>query len=95
MGGLAKLRRALWSWFVSRETSVLVALVAVAVAAWCFIAVADEVMEGDTQAFDKWAVRSMRQANDPAVPIGPGWLQEMGRDATALGGIGALVLFTA
>ena len=68
-------------------------LLTLACATWTFIKLADEVIEGDTQAFDHWAIRSMRQLDNPAVPIGPGWLQEMGRDATAFGGIGALVLF--
>jgi len=72
----------------------LVILLILVSATWAFIKIADEVIEGDTQAFDRWAVRSMRQVDDPSIPIGPSWMQEMGRDATAFGGIGALVLFT-
>lgn len=91
---LTSLRR-LWLWLRSHEPMVLVALLAASVAVWGFIEIASEVVEGDTQAFDRWVVRAMRQADDPAQPRGPGWLQEMGRDATAFGGIGALVLFIA
>lgn len=72
----------------------LVALFVLIAATWGFIEIADEVLEGDTQAFDKWMVRSLRQPDDPAIPIGPSWVQEMGRDATALGGIAALTFFT-
>ena len=77
-----------------REPAMLVVLFLVIAATWGFIELADNVMEGDTEAFDRWAVRSMRQADDPAEPIGPRWVQEMGRDATALGGLGWLVFFT-
>jgi len=52
------------------------------------------VLEGDTQHFDEWAIRSLRRADDPATPIGPGWLHEVGRDATALGGMFVLTMVT-
>lgn len=76
------------------EPVVLIALLVVAAATWAFIELADEVVEGDTHSFDTWMVRAMRQADDPTQPLGPGWLHEMGRDATALGGVAALLLFT-
>ncbi len=59
---------------------------------WMFIKIASEVSEGETQQFDSWLVRSMRQANDPTIPIGPAWLAEAGRDITALGGMAVMVL---
>jgi undecaprenyl-diphosphatase len=37
-------------------------------------------------------IRSMRLPNDPAIPIGPPWLREAGRDLTALGGSTVLAL---
>jgi undecaprenyl-diphosphatase len=61
---------------------------------WGFISLADEVREGDTQKFDDWAIRALRKPDDPAIPIGPGWLREVGRDVTALGGVTVLMLFT-
>lgn len=82
------------AWLRQREPMVLLSVLLVIAAAWGFIEVADEVLEGDTQAFDRWAVRVVRQGEDPATPIGPRWLQEMGRDATAFGGVGALTFFT-
>ena len=84
-----------WKWLYAQEPILLAVLLLLAVCTWAFIEIADEVVEGDTHAFDKWMVRSMRQADDPAEPIGPRWLHEMGRDATAFGGIAALLTFTA
>lgn len=85
--------RQLIQWIGGREPVVLLLLLVFAVGTWAFIEIAEEVLEGDTQAFDAWMVRSMRRADDPATPIGPLWMHEMGRDATALGGVGALTLF--
>lgn len=73
----------------------LVGLLIVVALVWGFIELADEVLEGDTQAMDARIVRAMRRADDPSVPIGPYWVQEIGRDATALGGAGWLTFFTA
>lgn len=81
-------------WFGGQAPVALLALLIVATATWGFIEVAEEVSSGDTLAFDKWVVKSMRRNDDPSTPIGPRWLQEMGRDATAFGGIAALTLFT-
>lgn len=85
--------RRMIQWLGGREPVVLLLLLALAVGTWGFIEIAEEVLEGDTQDFDTWMVGAMRKPDDPATPIGPLWLQEMGRDATALGGIGALTLF--
>src|SRR5690606_18471236 len=72
----------------------LVVLFLVIAAIWGFIELAGAVVEGNTEEFDRWAVRAMRKADDPSEPIGPRWVQEMGRDATALGGLGWLLFFT-
>jgi undecaprenyl-diphosphatase len=48
---------------------------------------ADEVMEGGTTAFDNRIVLAFRNSNDPSFPLGPGWLQSMARDITALGSV--------
>jgi undecaprenyl-diphosphatase len=77
-------------WFGGREPVLLIGVLLFIAGVWGFIELTDEVIEGDTESFDRWAVRAMRQEADPTVPIGPPWLQEMGRDATALGGVGWL-----
>lgn len=88
---LAKLR-SLGRRIRSQELLVLIPLLLVIGGGWVFIELADEVGDGDTRRFDEWAVRAMRQIDDPATAIGPPWLHEMGRDVTALGGFAALTL---
>jgi undecaprenyl-diphosphatase len=82
------------SWVLGHSVIVLVACLLAVAGAWGFIKLADEVREGDTQQFDEWAVRALRQPDDPATPIGPKWLHEAGRDITALGGVLVLSLVT-
>ena len=81
-------------WIGIHEFSVLIALLLLMGAVWAFIELADEVMEGSTQKFDDWAIRALRRPDDPATPLGPPWLAEMGRDLTALGGVAVLTLLT-
>lgn len=93
----------LYRW-LREHTNLLVLIVALLVVGgvWGFVSIADEVVEGDTQAFDEWAVRALRTPNPestlehplPQVPIGPPWLREVGRDITALGGMAVLILVT-
>jgi undecaprenyl-diphosphatase len=74
---------------------IVLAVLAVGIASlWGFIEVAEEVFEGDTQAFDRWTLKAMRDPENPAEPIGPRWVEEMGRDATALGGFAWLTFTT-
>lgn len=58
---------------------------------WVFIEVADEVTEGETRALDRALLLALRNPSNLADPRGPPWLEEMGRDLTALGGTSALV----
>src|SRR5438094_6956435 len=81
-------------WLGGHGVIVLLACLIVIGGTWGFIALADEVKEGDTQRFDDWAVRALRRSDNPAIPIGPRWLQEAGRDITALGGVTVLSLVT-
>lgn len=90
--GLRAVRRA-GDWLGQRELPVLVALLLILVACWAFAEVADEALEGDARGFDEWALRVLRQADDPGRAIGPLWLTEMARDLTALGGMLVLSLF--
>ncbi|QEE39898.1 MULTISPECIES: phosphatase PAP2 family protein [unclassified Methylobacterium] len=46
---------------------------------------ADEVIEGGTARFDLAVLTALRTGKDLAIPIGPAWVQETGRDVTALG----------
>jgi undecaprenyl-diphosphatase len=91
---LSDVRRWL-AWAVAHKHFMLLLLSAVvATGVWGFVELADEVMEGETQRFDERAIRALRRADDPAVPLGPTWLHEVGRDATALGGVFICTLVT-
>jgi undecaprenyl-diphosphatase len=77
------------SWQVPRA---LVPIILVAAAAWAFIAILDEVSEGDTRAIDTAIILAFRVPGNPADPIGPSWLEESVRDVTALGSAPTLVI---
>jgi undecaprenyl-diphosphatase len=68
-----------------QEVLLLVVGLVVLGCAYVLIQLTDEVKEGDTQKFDEWVLRTLRRADDPALPIGPRWLREVGLDVTALG----------
>lgn len=80
------------NWLGAHELSLLLAVVGLAGGIWAFVEIADEVTEGETHTIDKRLLLAFRSTADPREPLGPGWLEEMGRDFTALGGIGVLIL---
>jgi undecaprenyl-diphosphatase len=53
---------------------------------YAFAALAGEVMEGSTAAFDTKILRALRTADDASTPIGPHWLEVALLDVTTLGG---------
>ncbi|TCZ61032.1 phosphatase PAP2 family protein [Roseicella aquatilis] len=61
-------------------------------AAWVFLALAGEVVEGEMRAFDERLLLALRTSTDSSNPLGPPWLEEVGRDLSALGGTGVMVL---
>lgn len=75
-----------------RRTTIILALLA-AVLLGAFGLVADEVIEGETLAFDNAVTMLLRDNGDILDPIGPAWLEEAGRDITALGSFSVLGLF--
>ncbi len=68
-----------------REIGLIGGLFVVAALVLGFALLAEEVTEGDTAAFDRSILLAFRTPGDPADPIGPPWLEEVGRDVTALG----------
>ncbi|HEV7367981.1 phosphatase PAP2 family protein [Arenibaculum sp.] len=93
MEGLDRIGRRLRR-FGRHEVGLLLALMLVAGALWGFIALADEVVEGETHRIDRMLLLALRNAADPSDPIGPGWVEELGRDMTALGGVGVLMVLS-
>tara|TARA_R110002020_G_scaffold218898_1_gene426758 strand:- start:2556 stop:3311 length:756 start_codon:yes stop_codon:yes gene_type:complete len=76
------------------ELALLLSVAVLSGGIWGFVALADEVIEGDTHSIDESLLLALRNPADLSDPIGPGWVEEMGRDFTALGGVGVLVLIT-
>jgi undecaprenyl-diphosphatase len=72
----------------------LVFLFLAALAAWGFVELANEVVDGELEAFDRTILLAMRTANDVSDPIGPRWFEEFMRDITALGSLGILATLT-
>lgn len=85
-------------WAASRAREMewlpLALLLLAAVAIWGFVELAEEVVEGEVEAFDRTILLSMRTADDLNDPIGPRWFEELGRDVTALGSTGILTALT-
>ncbi|SNY92289.1 undecaprenyl-diphosphatase [Cohaesibacter sp. ES.047] len=76
------------------ELTTLSLLSVTLVAIWTLAELIEEVAEGSTQSLDRDILLLLRTSGDLSDPIGPWWLEEMGRDLTALGGVAVLVLTT-
>lgn len=77
-----------------REIAMLVVMALGAACLWFFVVLAEEVVEGDTHRIDRAVLLALRNPGDLSDPIGPGWVEELGRDFTALGGVGLLTMIT-
>ena len=73
-----------------RELHLLMPVLLLAGILWIFASIAEEVVEGESHAFDQAILLAMRMPHDLADPWGPRWLEELARDFTALGGTGVL-----
>jgi undecaprenyl-diphosphatase len=78
-----------------RELGWLIAGLGVCLLLWGFLALASEVMEGDTTTLDTKILVSLRKTDDPSRPVGPEWIETALLDLTAIGGptvLGLVVL---
>lgn len=81
-------------WLGPHEFTTLVLLAVIIAGLWAFMALAGEVVEGDTKAYDRQILLAFRNPSDISRPGGPLWVEGLGRDFTALGGIGVLTFVT-
>ncbi len=86
--------RSVIAWLGGLDLILLLAVLAMVTGVWSFIAIADKVVEGRTRRIDEQLIRSLRDPADPSHLIGPDWLEEVGRDLTALGGVAVLGVVT-
>lgn len=82
------------AWLGSHEFSVLLSVVVLSAGIWTFAKLAEEVLENETTGVDEAVLLALRNPADSSDPIGPGWVEEIGRDFTALGSMGVLTFIT-
>lgn len=75
-----------------RELGLILGFAIVAGLILGFGMLAEEVLEGDTEAFDRTVAAALRGSDQH--PIGPPWLEEFARDVTALGSFAFLGILT-
>ena len=78
-----------------REMMPLVMLFLAAALILTFAKIAEEMLQGDLQDFDRAVLLALRHAAGPEKPVGPQWLQTAARDVTSLGSPAVLTLVTA
>jgi undecaprenyl-diphosphatase len=76
------------------KTTELFGLLMILTGAGVFVALVALLGTPSLQSFDDAVIRSLRNADNLATPIGPGWFKELARDFTALGGYGVLSTIT-
>ena len=87
-----------WLAWARREVGLLAGLLLLAAGVQAFLAIADEVSEGETRRLDLAVLLALRSHGDPSTPLGPPWLTTAAMDVTALGSVTVLslmVLFVA
>ena len=83
-----------FEWIADHELALLLGLLIVVGGTWSFLAIADNVSDGETQRTDERVLLSLRNADDLSQPVGPAWLLPVMRDVTALGGFAVLIFVT-
>lgn len=78
--------------FVTAEAGLLFSIALVSGLILAFLRIADEVVEGETEAFDNAILLLFRDPTNVDQIIGPVWVHEMIRDITALGSFALLGL---
>lgn len=79
---------------IRADGRLLLAFLVIATLALVFLTLASEVSEGDTMAFDRWAMLALRHHDRLDVPIGYAWFGYAMHDITEIGGATGLTLIT-
>ncbi|MEQ1579333.1 MAG: phosphatase PAP2 family protein [Steroidobacteraceae bacterium] len=87
--------RHVWSRLRQFDLVVLFLLLLVSGLLLAFSKLASEVMEGETDAFDRMVLLALRDAADLTHPAGPAWLEIIFRDLTSLGSLPVVGLVSA
>jgi undecaprenyl-diphosphatase len=82
------------AWLTRPTGRILLGFFFVSLALWALLVLGGEMAEGETKAFDRWALLALRNPANLNDPIGPRSLEEAMRDITALGGVTLLTLIT-
>lgn len=82
------------AWLWNRELPVLVAIFTIFASLLIFALLTQVALQGQPGEIDRYLLLLMRNPADISDPIGPLWLEEVGRDITALGSNAVLVLLT-
>lgn len=80
--------------FCSLEVRFLFVTIAVICVSFAVVLILDLFRAGATAEFDRSLILALRSPANAADAIGPHWVEEMGRDFTALGGFPVLSLLT-
>ena len=76
------------------EAGILLAMLLVVGGIWSFIALVDEMLEGEIRDLDVLIIEAFRNPADLSDPLGPKWFEGMMRDITALGSVFFLTTLT-
>lgn len=82
------------AWLWKRELPVLLGIFSVFASLLIFIFLTQLALEDAPHQIDRYLLLLMRNPADLSDPLGPLWLEEVGRDITALGGNAVLILLT-
>lgn len=83
-----------WDWLWKRELPVLLAIFALFASLLIFVLLTQLALQDTPHEFDRYLLLSMRNPADLSDPLGPRWVEEVGRDITALGGNAVLILLS-
>lgn len=82
------------AWVAKIELPILLAIFMFFAALLLFALLTQLALQDSPHELDSYLLLLMRNAQDLSDPLGPPWLEEIGRDITALGGNSILILLT-